>query len=981
LSDSSIATISSTGLLKVKKSGILRVSVKDANNSTSTTSNIQLYDTYLKISDTTSPIGTEINVPVKIRALPIGQSVYSAQGRIYTTNPANLALTDIITVGSGFAGAALSKSVGSNYIQFAIASTTPVSGNSILFYIKCYETPNNQTGWNTGLYFQNLMLNEGTPLPFQQIGGVTTACAIAPNFIAQDTFKVCGSSYVLNATSGYSSYNWSNGATSSSITVTQSGWYKCSVSNTGGCFGIDSAYVLFKQPKFTTLNATSCNSYLLPWGVTVTSSGLYSNAYLASNGCDSTVSVNVIIKKSSTSNTSVNVCGLSNPYTWNGRSYTSSGTYSYTTTNAVGCDSVAILNLSVTSIVPTVSPAITQTLVSNLCGARKYRYSAATTANATGYNWILPTSVGGIYGVTLDSGNASSSRVILVTYASNAAALSTDSIKVRAYSGCGFTAYKAAKLSNAALNVPASPSAITITSLISNVCGNRVYRYSVPSLPAGTATIVAATGYVWEFVGSLSEYANIDSGDVNSQKIVVSYTSNTAAATGDSIKFYYTSDCGNSLTKAAKLTNTALKEPAAPTAITITSLQTNVCGARKYRYSAPNLPLASTTAGAATGYVWNFVGTLKQTMTIDSGDLNSQKFTVTFTSNAASAAGDSVRVYYTSDCGNSLRKTAKLSNTALVAPAAATALTITPLQTNVCSARRYRYSAPNLPTATTTAGAASGYVWDVIGSLSSTMTIDSGNLFGQRFKVTFTSNAGAATSDSVRVLYTSAGCGNSARKAAKLSNTLLSAPAVPASITIATKSDVCNARTYRYTAPTPLPVATTTAGAASGYLWSTPTGTVGSTGTIDSGTVTSRIITVKYTSNAAAGAGDSIRLRYTTAGCGNSAIKAQKLSNLVKTGCVPSIAKNTSRVQATIATSMEVKVYPNPTTSQFNVQVKSSGTEEAVVRVLDVTGRFIKNVIISSNSNVNVGSDLKAGAYMLEVRQGKEVKIIRVVKF
>jgi len=102
---------------------------------------------------------------------------------------------------------------------------------------------------------------------------------------------------------------------------------------------------------------------------------------------------------------------------------------------------------------------------------------------------------------------------------------------------------------------------------------------------------------------------------------------------------------------------------------------------------------------------------------------------------------------------------------------------------------------------------------------------------------------------------------------------------------------------------------------------------------------------------------------------------------LVKTGCVPSIAKNTSRVQATIATSMEVKVYPNPTTSQFNVQVKSSGTEEAVVRVLDVTGRFIKHVIISSNSNVNVGSDLKAGAYMLEVRQGKEVKIIRVVKF
>jgi hypothetical protein len=61
--------------------------------------------------------------------------------------------------------------------------------------------------------------------------------------------------------------------------------------------------------------------------------------------------------------------------------------------------------------------------------------------------------------------------------------------------------------------------------------------------------------------------------------------------------------------------------------------------------------------------------------------------------------------------------------------------------------------------------------------------------------------------------------------------------------------------------------------------------------------------------------------------------------------------------------------------------VKSSGTEEAVVRVLDVTGRFIKSVKVSSNSNVNLGSDLKAGAYMLEVRQGKEVKTVRVMKF
>jgi hypothetical protein len=122
-------------------------------------------------------------------------------------------------------------------------------------------------------------------------------------------------------------------------------------------------------------------------------------------------------------------------------------------------------------------------------------------------------------------------------------------------------------------------------------------------------------------------------------------------------------------------------------------------------------------------------------------------------------------------------------------------------------------------------------------------------------------------------------------------------------------------------------------------------------------------------------------LRYTS-GCGDGKIKAQKLSNVVKTGCTP-ISKNgsTSRVPSKFASTMEVYIYPNPTTSQFNVQVKSSSTEEAVVRVLDFTGRFIKAVKVSSNTNVNIGSDLKAGAYMIEVRQGKEVKVVKVVKF
>jgi peroxiredoxin family protein len=506
-----------------------------------------------------------------------------------------------------------------------------------------------------------------------------------------------------------------------------------------------------------------------------------------------------------------------------------------------------------------------------------------------------------------------------------------------------------------------------------------LYRYAAPNLPAATTATGAATGWVWEITGSLGEFSNIDSGDINAQKILVSYSINNAASAGDSIKLYYTSGCGDSKTKASKLSNTSLKVPTAPTAITITPLQTNICGARRYRYSAPALPAATTTAGAATGYVWDVKGALASTMTIDSGSLTSRTFTATFTSNAAASTGDSVRVYYTSDCGNSLRKVSKLSNTLLNAPAAPAAITITALQTNVCGARRYRYSAPVLPTATTTSGAATGYVWDVKGTLSSTMTVDSGSLTSRIFTATFTSNAAASTGDSVRLYYTS-GCGNSLRKSSKLVNTLLTAPLAPASITIQLKNDVCNARTYRYIAPV-LPSATSTAGAATGYIWTSPIGALGSTGVIDSGNVNSKIITVTYSSNAAAGIGDSIKLQYSS-GCGNGAVKAQKLSNVAKV-CPPGIFAKADSKETSITRVMQV--FPNPNNGNFTIKIQTGITtaRKALIEIRDIQGRLI-HALQTQNVNGVITEQIRKvgltkGVYVVMYRIESEQHSVKMI--
>jgi hypothetical protein len=524
--------------------------------------------------------------------------------------------------------------------------------------------------------------------------------------------------------------------------------------------------------------------------------------------------------------------------------------------------------------------------------------------------------------------------------------------------------------------VPTTPTAITITALQTNVCGARKYRYAVP-----VSTAASLTGYLWSFQGPLNSSMTIDSGSLNSRVLTVTYTSNVVASLADSIKCRYTSICGNSVTKAAKLTNTALNVPTAPASITITSVAQNVCGNRLYRYTAPNLPVATTTTAAATGWVWELTGSLSEFANIDSGDVNTQKILVSFNSNDASVAGDSIKLYYTSGCGDSKTKASKLTNTALKVPAAPASITITALQTNVCGARRYRYTAPVLPAATTTTGVATGYVWDFIGALSA--TVDSGSLTSRVFTATFSSNVASAIGDSVRVYYTS-DCGNSLRKASKLTNTLLGAPLAPASITIQIKSDVCYARTYRYIAPV-LPAATTTAGVATGYVWTTPFGALGSTGVIDSGNVNSKIITVTYSSNAAAAAGDSIKLRYSS-GCGNGAFKAQKLSNILK-ACppLPGFSKIAPKSTTTTTGDLGMQIFPNPNNGNFTIKINTGvlATAKALIEIRDIQGRLVHSI---NTQNINgvineqvQKNGLTSGVYLVTYRLGDVRKSMKMV--
>jgi hypothetical protein len=48
---------------------------------------------------------------------------------------------------------------------------------------------------------------------------------------------------------------------------------------------------------------------------------------------------------------------------------------------------------------------------------------------------------------------------------------------------------------------------------------------------------------------------------------------------------------------------------------------------------------------------------------------------------------------------------------------------------------------------------------------------------------------------------------------------------------------------------------------------------------------------------------------------------------------------------------------------------------------MDAQGRFIKTMSVNANQTISLGSELKAGTYFIEVRQGKEVKVSKIVKY
>ena len=111
------------------------------------------------------------------------------------------------------------------------------------------------------------------------------------------------------------------------------------------------------------LPTTSTNTPAITgtWSPAINNSATTTYTFTPSAGiCATTQTMSIIISPIITSTTSKVLCVSELPFLWNGISYNGAGMYSYYTETAGGCDSTAILNLSIsptplTSFIPSIN--------------------------------------------------------------------------------------------------------------------------------------------------------------------------------------------------------------------------------------------------------------------------------------------------------------------------------------------------------------------------------------------------------------------------------------------------------------------------------------------------------------------------------------------------------------------------------------------------------------------------------------------------
>jgi gliding motility-associated-like protein len=182
------------------------------------------------------------------------------------------------------------------------------------------------------------------------------------------TFKNCDSFIVLNLFVKSNSTKTIDTAICQGFSIlfkgqnrTTNGTYRDTLINSKGCDSFVILNLTIKPTSITNINVAICQgSFIFFKGQNRTTAGIYRDTLIKANGCDSLVILNLAVNPIKTTNLSINLCA-GNSYLFKGQNRTLSGIYRDTLKTSYNCDSIIILNLSVSPIlIRTIDTAICQ---------------------------------------------------------------------------------------------------------------------------------------------------------------------------------------------------------------------------------------------------------------------------------------------------------------------------------------------------------------------------------------------------------------------------------------------------------------------------------------------------------------------------------------------------------------------------------------------------------------------------------------------
>ncbi|MBK7426628.1 MAG: hypothetical protein IPI60_06185 [Saprospiraceae bacterium] len=150
-----------------------------------------------------------------------------------------------------------------------------------------------------------------------------------------------------------------------------SGTYTAQLTNSEGCDSIVTLILMVNPPLEETISAEICQGAVYDFnGQLLTASGIYVADLVNSEGCDSIVTLNLTVNPAFEETITAEICQGAT-YDFNGQMLTVSGTYTTDLTNAQGCDSIVTLLL-------TVNPALEETITAEICQGVTYNFNGQT---------------------------------------------------------------------------------------------------------------------------------------------------------------------------------------------------------------------------------------------------------------------------------------------------------------------------------------------------------------------------------------------------------------------------------------------------------------------------------------------------------------------------------------------------------------------------------------------------------------------------